>query len=281
VRPVNLIPPEERRGEKTPLRAGPLSYVVVGVLAIALAAVTAIVLMGNTISDREAEVSSLKSEVAAAKAQAKRLSAFTDFAAMQDARQETVTSLATSRFDWERVLREISLVIPDDVWLTNFTATASGSASEGASSSATSSSSSDVAMGITGPTLDIQGCAAGHEAVAKFLAALREVDGVTRVSVLSSERPDGVDSASSASTPGGEDSAVACSTRDFISTFDVIAAFDAAQPVAPTDASAEPPTDASGAETTTTTTSDEGGDTQPAESGDATSAVVSGTGSAP
>ena len=30
----------------------------------------------------------------------------------------TVTSLADSRFDWERVMRELSLVLPADVWLT-------------------------------------------------------------------------------------------------------------------------------------------------------------------
>ena len=33
MRPVNLIPPEERRGERAPMRTGPLSYVVVAVLA--------------------------------------------------------------------------------------------------------------------------------------------------------------------------------------------------------------------------------------------------------
>ena len=30
MRPVNLIPPEERRGDHAPLRAGALSYVIVG-----------------------------------------------------------------------------------------------------------------------------------------------------------------------------------------------------------------------------------------------------------
>ncbi len=42
---------------------------------------------------------------------------------MRDARVETVTSLAQSRFDWERVMRELSLVLPGTVWLTNVTGT--------------------------------------------------------------------------------------------------------------------------------------------------------------
>ena len=36
-----------------------------------------------------------------------------------------MTSLADSRFDWERVMRELSLILPDDVWLTNLTGKAS------------------------------------------------------------------------------------------------------------------------------------------------------------
>ena len=38
---------------------------------------------------------------------------------------QTVSSLAQSRFDWERVLRELSLVIPEDVWLVKVTGTVS------------------------------------------------------------------------------------------------------------------------------------------------------------
>ena len=38
-------------------------------------------------------------------------------------RTETVDSLAQSRFDWERVMRELALVIPEDVWLESLTGT--------------------------------------------------------------------------------------------------------------------------------------------------------------
>lgn len=275
MRPVNLIPLEERHGQKAPLRTGALAYVVVAVLAVALAGVTAVVITGNKISDRKADVASLKSKVAVAKAEADRLSAYTDFAAMQQTRQDTVTSLATSRFDWERVLRELAIVIPDDVWMTSVTAAAS---SDPASSSTSSSTGSSATAEITGPSLDIQGCAAGHEAVAKFLASLREVDGVTRVSVMSSDRPEADGSTtSSTSSSASQDSAVSCATRDFISTFEVVAAFDAAQPVAATPSAATIPS-------ATPSTAPEGqtaaGDTQ-SQSGDASTAVVSGTGTTP
>jgi Tfp pilus assembly protein PilN len=225
VRPVNLIPPEDRRGEKAPTRTGSLAYVVVGVLGAALLAVTAVVLTNNQISDREAEKASLQEQVVAAQAEADRLGSFARFASMEQAREQTVASLAQSRFDWERVLRELAIVIPQDVWLTNLAAAVSAdAASSGSSSSASGSGDSGSANNIEGPSLHIQGCAAGHEAVARFLAALQDVDGVTRVSVLNSDLPD----ATTGGAAGGASdvSGAACSTRDFVSQFQVVAAFD-------------------------------------------------------
>ncbi|HYY74228.1 MAG TPA: PilN domain-containing protein, partial [Solirubrobacterales bacterium] len=183
----------------------------------------ATVLTSNQISDRKTERASLESQVAEAQAQAKRVQSFGDFAALQQAREQTVVSLAQSRFDWERVLRELAIVIPDSVWLTSLTGSASA---ESGSPSSSSSASSSVAEEVTGPSLDIEGCATGHEAVASFLAALRDIDGVTRVSVLKSDRPDSSGGGESTSSSAGGDGGN-CATRDFISQFEIVAAFDA------------------------------------------------------
>lgn len=274
MRPVNLIPPDERHGERPPLRTGPLAYAIVAVLALALIGVTLMVLASNKVADHKSEVESLKAQVDTAQTQAKRLSSYTSFAAMQQARQDTVTSLAQSRFDWERVLREVAIVIPNDVWLTNLTASASAGADTTAGSSGSSASTgASVTAGISGPSLDIQGCAAGHEAVARFLAALREVDGVTRVTVMSSDRPD----ASSSTATTGDSGSVSCSTRNFISTFEVVAAFDGAQPAAP----AAPPSTTPTAPTTDSTDQAPTSTDSQSQSSDAPTAVVSGTGSTP
>ena len=200
---------------------------------------TLVVLTNNQITDRKGEVATLQTQVSAAQAEAKRLQSFADFEAVQQVRQETVSSLATSRFDWERVLRELAIVIPDDVWLTGMTASASAEAASSGSGTAGSTSSSTT--GIEGPSLDIHGCASGHDAVAGFLAALRDVDGVTRVAVLSSDRPAsgaGTDGASATADGAG---ATGCATRDFIATFEIVVAFDGAQPTATTDSSTTTP----------------------------------------
>jgi Tfp pilus assembly protein PilN len=201
----------------------------VGALGAALLAVTAIVLTNNQISDRQAEKASLQEQVATAQMEADRLGSFARFASLEQAREQTVASLAQSRFDWERVLRELAIVIPHDVWLTNLTASVSAdAAASSSSSSASGSSASGSAESIDGPSLHIEGCAAGHEAVARFLAALQDVDGVTRVSVLNSDLPD--PSTGGAAGGGSVDvGGAACSTRDFVSQFQVVAAFDEVQ----------------------------------------------------
>jgi len=282
VRPVNLIPQEDRRGGKAPLRTGPLSYAIVAFLLLAVGVVTLLALTGNKIADRKAEVASLQSQVDATQARADQLSTYTNFADLQQARQETVASLATSRFDWERALHELALVLPDDVWLISMTATAATDPSSSTSSSTTA------VDGVTGPSLDINGCASGHEAVAKFLAALRDVDGVTRVTVLSSDRP-GAESSSNSSTSSSSassgQSTVECASRDFIATFEVVAAFDGAQPAATT---APAPAEAPVASTTTATTGADQASPQTTGSGGggssggaSASAVVSNNGGAP
>jgi Tfp pilus assembly protein PilN len=228
MRPVNLIPPEQRRGEHAQLRTGPLVYIVVGALALVLAGVTALVLTENQIAESKAEVTTLKREDAAAQAQAKRLAAYSQFRTLAEQRVATVRSLADSRFNWERVMRELSLVLPSDVWLTNLNATATASTSVGGGESGGGSSSASSLRGaIAGPALELSGCAAGQEAVAEFVTALKDIDGVTRVGVESSELGSKGNEAGSGGGGSGD-----CRTRQFIARFSLVIAFDAA-PVPP------------------------------------------------
>jgi len=243
MRPINLIPPESRRGASAPTRTGPLPYLVLGALALVLAGVTLLVLAGNTVSDREAEVARLEREDAQATAKAGRLAAFTQFREMQLARTETIRSLADSRFDWERVMRELALILPGDAWLVSLNASASPESEAG------EGGGGGLRASAPGPALELKGCAAGQEAVAGFVTSLKDIDGVTRVGVESSELGDPEDSASGG---GGEEGANEdCRTRAFIAQFSIVVAFDAA-PVPPSAEEApvatEPPVEEEAAE---------------------------------
>jgi Tfp pilus assembly protein PilN len=236
VRPVNLIPPEEQRGTRAPARTGPLAYVVVGVLAVALLGVVGVVLTDNQIADRQTQVTELQGQLDRATAQAHRLQSYADFAAMETARNETVSTLAKSRFDWYRVLRELALVIPNNVWLTQLQGSVTPGATQGLSGGGTSgggASSADVASQVTGPSLSMSGCAASHDAVAQFLGALHDIDGVTRVVVTQSQRADGSASGASTAAAGAAGGASGCSVRNFIAQFQVLVAFDKV-PIDPT-----------------------------------------------
>ena len=67
------------------------------------------------------------------------------------------------------------------------------------------------------------GCGLSHEAVARFAASLRDIDGVTRVGVASSDRGR-LDDASGGDADSG--SATNCRVTDFISQFTIIITFD-------------------------------------------------------
>lgn len=250
MRPVNLIPPEDRRGDQAPLRTGPLAYILLGALVLALVGIVAMVLADNQISERKSDLTRVESEDTAAIAKASSLAAYTAFRDLSQQRVATVQSLADSRFDWERVLRELALVIPEDVSLVDLNASSgggSGAASEEGGSEAASLG------GVSGPSLSLSGCAAGHDGVASVITALKDIDGVTRVGVQSSTIGE-EDSGASSGGEGGE-----CSAGPHTADFSLVIAFDAA-PAPEIGGEAEvAPTDAESTETSSTESSEEEG----------------------
>jgi Tfp pilus assembly protein PilN len=264
MRPVNLIPAEDRRGEQAPLRTGPLAYIVLGALVALLVGVAALVLTDNQISERKGEITQLESEDAAAQARAQRLAPYAQFASLTEQRIATVTSLGDSRFDWERVMRELSLVLPDDVWLVGLTASATPNASVGSDSGGGGSGANGLRGAVPGPALEMDGCAAGQESVAGFVTALKDIDGVTRVGVQSSELSE-QESSATAATGSGDAAAGGsnedCRTRDFIAKFSLVVAFDAAPiPVSGSAIEAAPAVAAEPAPEATTTASETSGE---------------------
>jgi Tfp pilus assembly protein PilN len=227
MRPVNLIPAGERPGERKPMRSGPLAYILVAALAAAVIGITLLVVTSNQISDSKAEITQLQSEKSALDARAAELAAYTQFHSVREQRIATIGGLANSRFDWERVMRELALVLPGDVWLTNLTGSASPEVAVNGAANVS------LRAAIPGPALEFVGCAQSQEAVAGFVQALKDIDGVTRVGVQSSA----VGSGESGGNSGAAVSAT-CQTQDFIAQFQMVAAFDAA-PVASEASAAE------------------------------------------
>jgi Tfp pilus assembly protein PilN len=188
VRAVNLLPPDMRGASKATAEigarpeatggAGP--FVVLGVLAACVAGATGFVLTNNTIKERQSELATVTARQQALQGKVAALKPFADFDATTNARVATVRDLAGSRFDWEQVLRDISRAIPQDVALK----TLSGNVS---TDTGGSGGSSALRSAIAAPAVTLTGCAPGQTQVARLLARLRGVDGVTRVSLSKSD----------------------------------------------------------------------------------------------
>jgi Tfp pilus assembly protein PilN len=196
MRPINLIPAEEqRRTRGVGSRSGSLPFLLVGALALALIGVVMLIHYSNQVSDHEANLARLQNEKTAATARADALTPYSNFASVTEPRTDTIAELANARFDWARVIRQLSLVLPSNVYFTNLSASSGGGgAAEG--------------IAVSGPSMAIGGCAPSQDAVAAFVAALKQIDGVTRVSLqnstVSESNSEGSVSGASACAAGGK-----------------------------------------------------------------------------
>jgi Tfp pilus assembly protein PilN len=95
----------------------------------------------------------------------------------QSARVQALSSALASRVSWDRVFREFSLVLPDDVWLTQLSAKSPISPSTNAASNGGSTTPSEFL--ITGRTYS-------HDGVARLLSRLQVVPDLTNVQLVSS-----------------------------------------------------------------------------------------------
>ena len=222
MRPVNLIPKDQRRGDRAAMRTGIASYVLLGALAMGVLAVAVLALTSKQISDHKSEITQLQLQEQAAVAKAQSLQSFTNFRAAQEARSGTITSLAQSRFDWQRVLNELARVIPSNVWLIKLAGTVDPTVS------VTDGPDLQTRDAAPGPALEMVGCASSQDAVAGLIANLQEIDGATRVGLESSERPDETQGTATAAPTTSDSNATTtdCRTRDFITQFKILVAFD-------------------------------------------------------
>lgn len=237
MRPINLLPPEDRRGDAAPARTGSLSYVVVGLLAVVLLGVTVSTLFSKSIDDKEAEVAALEAKEAELTARAQSLSSFTSFQQLKDARVETINSLARSRFDWERVMRELALVLPRNVWLVNLTGTVAPDVS------VDDSAAVQIRSAVPGPAIELIGCGRSQADVARLISAIGDIDGVTRVTAAKSELPEN-EVTGAAAEGGGDD----CRTRDYVARFELVAAFDGVEAAPGTTSAVTPAPSPTGAD---------------------------------
>jgi Tfp pilus assembly protein PilN len=189
---INLLPPDLRGTPKsvsskvttaavTDEPGGIGAFVVLGALTVCVIALAAFVLTNNAIKDRQAQLDAATSQAQSITQRVALLKPYADFKATAETRIQTVKDLASSRFDWEQALRDISRAIPADVTLKTL---------NGSISSGSGGGGSAIRSAITSPAIEITGCTKGQKQVATLLSRLRGVEGVTRVSLSKSTKRD-------------------------------------------------------------------------------------------
>lgn len=165
MRAVNLLPSKKEARER---RRQPNVVALGGVLgAVAVTAALSLwfLTVSGTVTERQSEVDGLRAELAAIPAPAPRDTSGDVLRQEKAARITALSAALGQRIPWDRVLRELSLVTPNDVWLTTLQAT---------SPTAAASSTGGGAFSIGGRTYS-------HDSVARLLARLSLVPDLEQV----------------------------------------------------------------------------------------------------
>ena len=190
MRAVNLLTPELRSAQKgsgaprpsaMETKGGLGAFIVLGVLALVVAGVAGSVLANNVVKDRKATLAQVSAKNDATLKHAAELKPYADFQTLAQERAATVQALASARFDWEQSMRDLSRALPSNVYLSSLRGTVGGASAAGSGSGLRS------AIG-TAPAIELAGCTKSQPAVATLMSRLRNVQGVTRVSLSKSEK---------------------------------------------------------------------------------------------
>src|SRR5207302_1106276 len=130
-------------------------------------------------------------------------------------------------FDWYRALSDLSKVVPANTSLQSLAGTvAPGASTAGATSGGSASS---LRSAESAPAFELTGCTKSQDDVARLMSRLRLVDGVTRVTLGSAQKPGGLTGAAAVSSSA---TASGCGTN--APSFDLLVFFQPLPDAGPT-----------------------------------------------
>jgi Tfp pilus assembly protein PilN len=191
MRAVNLLPAGSTRGRRwgagdrgDAKRVLVTAAVVAAVLMAAL--VAAFVHAHSSVADKQETLAGLEQKVAAAKATAAAAQATR---ASAQARRVAVTEVNSKRITWEQVLRDLSRVLPGNVWLQNLQAQ-SPTPTVGASTAPTASTTTTTSTGVAPTAFVVTGFTSSQKGVARVIDRLSVLPWLSDVSLQQSTRAD-------------------------------------------------------------------------------------------
>jgi Tfp pilus assembly protein PilN len=176
MRPANLLPPDLAREGGRRMPGGAIAAVGAGAAVGAMLTGGFIVEHGK-VSKREDRLTTLKSELASIPPpKPAPVTVRPELTAEKDARQAALDEALAQRVSWDTVLRELSLVLPEDVWLQTLSA----------KSPAAAAALTDQPTSTTPTGLVMSGYTYSQEGVARMLTRLALVPHLANVQLQSS-----------------------------------------------------------------------------------------------
>ena len=178
MRAVNLLPRDEAKRSFEANRG--VVFGGVGGAALATAVLASMMISaGGAASSKQQELDGVQAQIAAIPTVPVIDTSKEDaLAAEKGARIGALSAALGGRIAWDRVLRQVSLVLPEDVWLTSLSASASASAAP--APDATQAAAAGSGFTLTGATYSQNG-------VARFLSRLAVIPDLANVRLQSSQ----------------------------------------------------------------------------------------------
>jgi Tfp pilus assembly protein PilN len=204
MRAVNLLPREEPKRRNKRMTAGVQLAIVAPFLVVSLLA-AGYLLASSKVNDNRATLKALQEALASIPPPVTAPPENAELALQRDQRIAALGAALQSRIAWDRVLRQISSVLPEDVWLTTLTAsspqapappppapTPTETAPTDAAPTETLGGSTTTPAPVTPPPapsaapLTISGYTYSQEGVARFLTRLAVIPELETVKLLQS-----------------------------------------------------------------------------------------------
>ena len=165
MRAVNLLPKDDGRQRGPSFRDNPLVIGAVVGSVLVTAVLAAMFLTASTsVADNQKHRDAVVAELAATSVPPPTVPGASELEQEKNARIGALAAALSGRLAWDRVLREVSLVLPDDVWLSSLSATAPIAASP-----------------TTAAGFAINGRTYSHDGVARLLARLSVVPHLSNI----------------------------------------------------------------------------------------------------
>ena len=190
MRAVNLLPREEPRRKDAQASGRTVGMVAaVGGAIVVLALAAGFIVTGREVNTQRANLESAQAQLAATPRKPSVIS--TKRAAMAGERNRRAVALASAlsqRVSWDRVLRRLALVLPDDIWLTSLAGSTPVATTDPTQPVPTTTTIPTTPVpGSTDPTgLTLDGYAYSQAAVARLLSRLEVVPDLTNIQLKTS-----------------------------------------------------------------------------------------------